>query len=112
MRNWITFGLAAVAGGMFASAAISAETFKGRCTVAAGATGVGNKHVTLKCARDSAPGDFVIRNTIWERDDKEGYRNLARFSGRRFSCTFTQSGAERLTGDGYVSQSYKMSNCR
>lgn len=84
-------------------------SFDGTCTVAAGKTG-GQAYATLKCQKSGVAGDYVIRNTEWERDDAEAYRKLASLSGRRFTCKFTQSG--RSTKDDTAFTHYKLSNCR
>lgn len=86
-----------------------AESFKGVCTVAAGAISA-QRFATLKCYKASEPGDYRIRSTVWERDGKEEYSKLARHSGRRFTCTFTQSGSSLKADQGYTH--YKMSDCR
>jgi len=86
-----------------------AESFKGVCTVAASAIS-GRRFATLKCYKSSDPGNYSIRSTRWERDGKEEYGKLARLSGRRFTCTFTQSGSSLKADQGYAH--YKMSGCR
>lgn len=89
--------------------AASAETMKGVCAVSASVHG-GKKFATLKCYKASQPGDYKIRSTVWEKDDREGFRKLSRFAGRRFSCNLTNTGTTRDTNIEY--SHYKLENCR
>jgi hypothetical protein len=102
----------AVALGLAAAAPptpVFAESFTGVCTVAAGAVS-GRRFVTLKCYKSTDPGNYSIRSTRWERDDAKAYGDLARLSGRRFTCTFTRSGSG--TSDDAAITNYKMSGCK
>jgi hypothetical protein len=89
--------------------AAHADTQKGRCMVVTAVHG-GKKFALAKCDRASAPGDYIIRSQVWEKDDKKAYNNLARLSGRRFSCDITY---ETTSRSGMVeSTRYKITNCR
>ena len=45
----------------------------GTCAITAGTNG-GHKFATFKCAKASSPNNFVIRSTVWENEDKKGYK--------------------------------------
>ena len=81
----------------------------GTCTVAAGTNG-GQKFATLKCAKTSSPNNYFIRSTVWEREDKTRYQELASFAGRSFTCTLTRSGSKKSARLRTIR--YKVSNCR
>lgn len=91
------------------SAPALAESFKGTCTVSAGAISA-KRYAVLKCYRHSDPGNYLIRSTRWERDDAAAYRDLARLSGRRFSCDFSLSGSS--SKDDTLFTHYSLKNCR
>lgn len=88
---------------------VGAESIQGVCAVTAG-TVSGNKYATLKCYRADDPGNYTIRSTRWERDGKKEYRDLARFSGRRFKCKMSKGG-NSLSGDA-IFTNYQISDCR
>jgi hypothetical protein len=50
----------------------------------------GYKYAGLKCQLDSAPGDWVIRYSVKERDKPEEYRELLRVPKRPIRCTITK----------------------
>ncbi|MCR9236815.1 MAG: hypothetical protein NXI17_09110 [Alphaproteobacteria bacterium] len=68
------------------------SSFQAKCAVTSGTNG-GQKYATLKCHKVSEPGNYKIRTTVWESKDKAGYKDLARMSGRRFTCTMVWGGA-------------------
>ena len=86
-------------------------SYKGVCAITAGTNG-GQKFATLKCYKKSEPGNYKIRSTIWERDDKKAYRKRARFSGRKFNCTLTKGGTSTSGTRLIVSTRFKISDCR
>ena len=88
---------------------VLAQTSQGVCAVTAGTVGI-QKFATLKCYRAEDPGNFVIRSTRWERDGKKEYRDLARWSGRRFKCTLTKGG--RSTSGDTIFTHYDIKNCK
>ncbi len=81
----------------------------GVCKITAGTSGT-FKFVTLKCALQSSPQNYEIRSTRWEHQDQEGYRELARFAGRTFTCELTRTTNEL----GYMAQTehYSVDNCK
>jgi len=91
----------------FADAA-SAAPMKGRCSITVSAHG-GKKFATLKCDKEDRPGDFVIRSTVWEKDDPKAYQRMAHFAGRRFTCELTDGG--RTRGVGVETTHYRMNKC-
>ncbi|MBO6592952.1 MAG: hypothetical protein JJ943_14235 [Roseitalea sp.] len=99
-----TLGLMAVA-----TAPVGAEESKAICQITAGSSSH-SKFAVLKCAKESSPRNFIIRNTIFERDDRDGYRDLARFAGRSFNCTLTRAGTSSRGGTAYTH--YTVSECR
>ena len=63
-----------------------------------------------KCDRAFAPGEYVVRSTVWEKEDRKGYKDLARFAGARFTCDLTHSGTSQ---SGWTTTThYKLSNCK
>ncbi|GIL02399.1 MAG: hypothetical protein BroJett030_22980 [Alphaproteobacteria bacterium] len=109
MRHAFRLAFAICTGIGFPATPVFAESFKGVCTITAGAVS-GKRYATLKCYKSTDPGNYTIRSTQWERDDAKAYRDMARFSGRRFTCTFSRSGSG--TRDDQVVVNYKMSGCR
>jgi hypothetical protein len=83
-----------VIGILLSAGAAQATTLKGVCQISASVHG-GKKFATLKCYKDTDPGDFKIRSTVWEKDDKKAYNDMARFAGRRFACDMTNTGTTR-----------------
>lgn len=99
---------AAIAIMLTGPAVAEAISFKGVCTITAGAIS-GKKFATLKCYKKTEPGHYNIRTTVWEKDKKDDYRNLIKHAGRRFTCTFTENGYV------YLPQQHRnvdMSDCR
>lgn len=92
----------------FATRAEAASPHNGACVGFAGAV-AGQKFAGLKCYLDSAPGDYVIRSTVKERDNAEQYRKLLRIPKRPFRCTLTSGGT--MPFNGMETTSYKISNC-
>ena len=80
------------------------------CTVTAGAIS-GKRFATTKCYDVRRPGDYVIRSTRWERDDKKAYARLARLSGRRFTCDVGPTKSKSISGDTITSH-FGLKNCR
>ena len=106
MKSMVT-GLVALALGLGMAGiprADASASHNGACSAFAGSTG-GYKYAGIKCYLDSAPGDFVIRHSIWERDNAEEYRKLLRLPKRLIRCTLTKGQA---TSEG---QTYNLSNC-
>ena len=91
------------------SAAAKSGVKKGVCAIVAGATSH-SKYATVKCYLNNNPGNYVIRNTVFERDDKKKYRDIARFAGQKMKCDFTKTGTKR--GGGILITHYELSNCR
>jgi len=86
---------AAVVAGTFGFAGVSnAATMTARCMIEASAHG-GKKYAVLKCDKSDRPGDFVIRNLVWEKDDRAAYNRIARFAGRRFTCDISMGTTSR-----------------
>lgn len=109
MINKFLSGAAIVASLLVSVTAAHADTQKGRCVVTAQVHG-GKKFATVKCDRASAPGDYIIRSQVWEKDDKKAYANMARFAGRRFTCDISFKNKSR---DGGMEWShYKVENCK
>lgn len=109
MYKTVLFGAAIIAGVFALGEIADADTQKGRCAVAASVHG-GKKFVVLKCDRASHPGDYIIRSTVWEKDDRAGYNKLARFSGRRFTCDITFENTSRSGGMEFTH--YNIGKCR
>ena len=84
---------------------------EGICAITAGMNG-GQKFATLKCAKSSSPGHYLIRSTVWERDDKEAYLEMAKFSGRSFACTLTKGRTKRSFARRTITTHYEISECR
>ncbi len=101
--------MVSILGQLVAEPAVAAE--EGICAITAG-TNSGQKFAALKCAKKSRPGYYLIWNTIWERDDKEAYLELAEFAGRSFACTLTEGRATRSFARRTISTHYEVSECR
>lgn len=97
-----------VISGPMAVPVAQAESFTGICVVNAGTVG-SQKYATLKCYKQSEPGNYTIRSTIWERDNSKAYLERARLSRRRYTCTFTRSGSSLRADARYTN---KKMNCR
>ena len=108
MFKTFLFSTAIIAGFVVLDGAAQADTQKGRCAVAASTHGA-KKFVVLKCDRASSPGNFVIRSTVFEKDDRAHYNKLARLSGRRFTCDITFG--NRTRGIGVETSHYKVTKC-
>ncbi len=93
MKRLLLAGLAAACMTVAFGTQLSAQSpsYKATCSVNAGVTG-GQKYATLKCRQKDKPGAEDVRMVVWERKDKEGYRELARLSGRRYTCTMVPDG--------------------
>lgn len=100
--------VAAIATTLTGPAYAEAISFKGVCTITAGAMS-GKKFATLKCYKKSEPGHYNIRSTVWEKDKKDEYRTLIKHVGRRFTCTFTEDGFVYLPQE---HRNVAMSDCR
>ena len=88
----------------------AAQADPGICRVTAGSAGA-FKFAAIKCALKSDPENYRIRSTIWDSEDLEGYRDLARLAGRSFTCELIKGGT---TSDGFrtLTTHYEMSDCR
>ena len=85
-----------------------AQSYKGVCTAVAGASS-GKRFATVKCYKESEPGDYSIRSIVWEHQDAKAYRDMARLSGARFTCTMSRSGSKVI--DDQVYDYLKFSDC-
>ncbi|MBO6726096.1 MAG: hypothetical protein JJ911_10595 [Rhizobiaceae bacterium] len=105
----LTVPVAATLAAMALGSAASAEPdHNGACVGFAG-TISGQKYAGLKCYLDSAPGNWVIRSTVKERNDPEQYKKLLRLPKQPVRCTLTKGGTSHLNGR--VSTSYQISKC-
>ena len=86
----------------------TAEAEEGICKGFAGDSG-GLKYAGVKCALKSNPGNYVIRNTVWEKKDPEVYKAYLPVANRTFTCELTQSGGS--TNTTYEIIRYTLSNC-
>lgn len=85
--------------------AIAASKHNGACVGFAGTMSGKYRYAGLKCYLDSAPGNWVIRSSVKEKDDPKAYKDLLRIPKRPVRCTLTRGatdGADIL---------YKISNC-
>lgn len=95
---------------LFYCTAASAQSYTGVCTAVAGTQG-GKRYASVKCYKESQPGNYSIRSIVWENQDSKAYREMARLSGARFSCsTMSVSGSKVV--DDQVHVFLKFSNCR
>ena len=92
-----------------ADALAQSKSERGVCQVSTGVHG-GQKFASSKCYLDSDPGNFKIRQQIWEKDDPERYRDLARYSGGRYACTLRRGGWKQTQTDA-VLIGYAISDC-
>lgn len=93
---------------VFMAQTASAVTVEGKCHVQTGLQGK-SKFVVLKCAKNSAPGDFIIRNSIFERKDPKGFKELSKLSGHSFSCQLTRG--KTSIENGWEMEHYKLEKC-
>jgi hypothetical protein len=103
------FALVSILGPLFAGPVEAGEA--GICAITAGMSN-GQYYATLKCAKKTRPDYFVIRSTVLERDDKEGYLELAKYSGSRFACTLTKGRTKRSYARRLITTEYELSECR
>jgi hypothetical protein len=94
MYRKFLFAAAVMAGALVFGGAAHADTMTARCMVEASAHG-GKKYAVLKCDKSDRPGDFVIRNLVWEKDDRAAYNRIARLAGRRFTCDISMGSTTR-----------------
>jgi hypothetical protein len=87
----------------------NARAEPGDCEVTSGSEG-GFRYVTLKCAFRREPGEYKVRNTIWERDKPGNYQDLMRLSGRKFFCDLKEGGT--TYGTMVANTEVKVSNCQ
>jgi hypothetical protein len=100
---------AVVLGALGSADVASATTMKGHCSITASVHG-GKKFAALKCDKEDRPGDFVIRSTVWEKDDPKAYGQMVRFAGRQFTCELSRGSTTR--GVGVETTHYHMGKCR
>lgn len=93
----------------FVAGPAAAQSYKAVCAAVAGVIG-GKRYATVKCYKETEPGNYSIRSKVWEHQDAKGYRDMARFSGARFTCTMTVTGSR--TEDDAVYDQLKVSDCR
>lgn len=86
----------------------AASKHNGACVGFAGSVG-GHNHAGLKCYLDTAPGDYVIRSSVKERDDPKAYRNLLRMPKRPVRCTLTKGRTQVFNG--METTNYRITNC-
>lgn len=110
MLGKFLFSVAVIASAFVFTGSAEAGTTKGVCTVTASVHG-GKKFATLKCAKVSEPTNYEIRSTVWEKEDRKRYGNLARFAGRRFTCDLVRGGTTR-DNNSTESTSYELKNCK
>ena len=108
-RLAIIVTVAAIMGGTSGTLDAHASTKHNGACVAFSGSVAGNKYAGVKCYLDTAPGTYVIRASVRERDNKASYRNLVRLPKRLVRCTLTR-GHNVPSGD-WVGASYKISNC-
>jgi hypothetical protein len=109
MVNLLSKALASATLVLLLAAPVIAQSYNAVCSAVAGASG-GRRYATVKCYKESEPGNYSIRSTVWERDDAQAYRDMARFSGARFTCTMSVTGSKLV--DDQVYENLKVSNCR
>jgi hypothetical protein len=109
MVNLLSKTLASASLVLLLAAPVVAQSYNAVCSAVAGASG-GKRYATVKCYKESEPGNYSIRSTVWERDDAKTYRDMARFSGARFTCTMTVTGSKLVDDQGY--ENLKVSDCR
>lgn len=87
-----------------------ASAERAHCIVTKGENN-GFRFVGAKCALESDPHHYKVRMTVWESEDPERYKKLARFpGGRKFSCEAKETYDERKPGR--IVTHITMSNCR
>lgn len=89
--------------------ATSAANMKTTCTVSASVHG-GKKFATLKCSKSITPDGSDVRSTVWEKDNKKAYNNLARLAGRRFTCDMSLGNTVRDSN--VETTNYNLANCK
>jgi hypothetical protein len=85
-----------------------AERMQAVCSVSASVHS-GKKYVVAKCYKTTDPGDYTIRQMVWEKADRAAYAKMARFAGRQFTCNMTDKGDTRDGGMQFTH--YKMEKC-
>lgn len=103
--------VAAVGAGMLCipqTAVLSASKHNGACVGFAGSVG-GHKFAGLKCYLDEAPGNWVIRYTVKERDNKDEFGKLIRLPKKPIRCMLTKG--KTSVFNGMESTNYNISNC-
>ena len=85
------------------------KAVKGVCVFVSGTIGKG-KYATIKCYKESSPGNYVIRKTVYERDDREAYRDLAKLAGLKLRCDLVKTGT--YYRDDYLITNYSVKNCK
>lgn len=104
--------LAAVAAGLslpVVPQAAAGSKHDGACVGFAGSTG-GQNYAGLKCKVDEMPGDWVIRHTVKERDNREEYRQLLKLPKRPIPCTLKK--VSELAYNGVNNVMWEITSCR
>lgn len=88
--------------------AVAASKHNGGCVGFAGSISRHN-YAGIKCYLDSAPGSWIIRYRVMERDNPEEYKQLLRIPKRPFRCTLVKEG--ELPGNGVMNVTYDIERC-
>lgn len=104
-RMAIVVAVLILIGGAFGTSIVQAASkHNGACSGFSGSVG-GHRYAGVKCYLDTAPGTYIIRSSVRERDDKERYRKLLRVPNRLVRCTLTRGHSD------WSGTKYKISNC-
>lgn len=68
-----------------------------------------DSHAIVKCALDSSPGQFVIRNTASKKHDPKQFKAMAQHAGRQYKCVL-EKGNRRRRGNTLITD-YEMKVC-
>lgn len=98
-----------VSGFTMAVTASQAASMKTTCVVSASSHG-GKRFATMKCSKKISFDGSAVRSTVWEKDDKKAYNNLARLAGRRFTCDMSLGSTTRDTN--IETTHYNLTNCK
>lgn len=104
-----TFGVVLAFAAFGAGDTLAEQREPGVCQVTAD-TQVQFKSATIKCAKASSPGRFVIRHTVMERDDAEAYQERVRLAGQSFQCDLVRQGQQQRSRS--IITTYALENCR
>ncbi len=95
-------------GALLPTSVEAADPHNSTCLAFAGSEG-GYPYAGFKCALDSSPHNYVIRNVVKERDNKSQYQKLLRLPKHPVRCTLIKGGT--TNSGGMVSTHYKIKNC-